>query len=70
MVEQLHQWCGYIVIDRLIDQCPRDPALATNRNLPALPMAPPHAHISRIHVLIFPSMHLKFSRWSCLDLKL
>ena len=43
---------GYVVIDRLIAQCPQDPALATNRNLPA----PPHAHISRIRVFIFPSM--------------
>ena len=33
-------------------------------------MAPPHAHISRIRVFIFPSMHLKFSRWRCLDSKL
>ena len=43
-------------------------------NLPAppmaLPMTPPHAHISRIRVFIFPSMHLKFSRWRCLDSKL
>ena len=61
---------GYVVIDRLIAQCPRDPALATNRNLPAPPMAPPHAHISRICVFIFPSMHLRFSRWRCLASKL
>ena len=33
-------------------------------------MAPPHAHISRIRVFIFPRMHLKFSRWRCLDSKL
>ena len=37
------------MIDRLIDQCPRDPALATS----PLHRWPPHAHISRIHVFIF-----------------
>ena len=42
---------GYAVIDRLIDQYPQDPALATNCNLPAPPMTPPHAHISKIRVL-------------------
>ena len=39
-------------------------------NHPAPPMAPPHAHISRIRVFIFPRMHLKFSRWRCPDSKL
>ena len=61
---------GYVVIYRLIAQCPRDPALATSLLLPPPPMAPPHAHISRIRVFIFPSMHPIFSRWHCPDSKL
>ena len=65
---------GYVAIDWLFAQCPRDPAPRNHSNLPAppmaLPMASPHAHISRIRVFIFPSMHLIFSRWRCLDWKL
>ena len=56
---------GYVVIDRLIAQCPRNTALATIATSPAPLMAP---HI-RICVFIFPSMRLNFSRWR-LDSKL